>query len=291
VQFWIAKDGTVAVSDALFSGIDVSALPTNVKMVFWNTDVQSGELLYSDRVLAREKFTDLSPYLPILNDWIRAASNQLAVATPKADIPLTITQAVTIKSSLVDGLFVSKRQAPIVLSGQTYDGSDAETAAMSNAVNASSPAAINLALAALTASVNTAASQAVTNVNTETALFNTDLHTDVTDVANVNSLAFGVSAAISFPIDIGLLATTQPSIAAASVPATITAPTVDGPTISWPNTSGAPQSLSFSQISALLKSLTDRRVTLQSRLVAHKTAIATLTTPAAVASYDITAGW
>ena len=36
-----------------------------------------GDIIYNDRVAIREKFTDPSPYLAVINNWLLAAAGQL----------------------------------------------------------------------------------------------------------------------------------------------------------------------------------------------------------------------
>jgi hypothetical protein len=126
MDFWIRpSSGVVAIDDASISGIDCSSIPSNVQTVFWygakqSGDPSSGEILYNDRVAVREPFTDPSPYLPLINNWMLAAAGRLFGASPphqvvKTSLPpqLSPAQAIAIKGGLLDALFAVKRQAPL----------------------------------------------------------------------------------------------------------------------------------------------------------------------------------
>jgi hypothetical protein len=125
----------------------------------------SGETAFGFRH-RREPFTDPTPYLPVINNWLLAASGQLLgasaphqpISTPQ-NPALTPAQAQTVKTSLLDALFAVKRQAPITVGGQTYNASDAETSAMSNQIAAASEQvidALNAEVATLPPATNTA---------------------------------------------------------------------------------------------------------------------------------------
>jgi hypothetical protein len=97
VQFWIRPaSNSVAIDDASINGIDCSSIPPNVQLVTWDSDKQKGQLVYNDRVAVREPFTDPTPYLAVINNWIKAAGGILppdpvlgAATTPHSPTKLT----------------------------------------------------------------------------------------------------------------------------------------------------------------------------------------------------------
>jgi hypothetical protein len=320
MDFWIRpSSGVVAIDDASISGIDCSSIPSNVQTVFWygakqSGDPSSGEILYNDRVAVREPFTDPSPYLPLINNWMLAAAGRLFGASPphqvvKTSLPpqLSPAQAIAIKGGLLDALFAVKRQAPITFQGQTYDGGDKETSAMANAISGaaqqvidSANSQVNSALSTLAATVQSQSNAALagtsSNIGTVLSSYGSSLTTNLLQfAANINVLiADPVIVASVFPIPAGEVTwdPVGPSNPTAQT-VSITPPTVNvqGPAISWPNSSGAVQNLSFAQMSGLLKALADRRATLQTTHLAMKAAIAAQTSVAGVAGLDITTGW
>jgi hypothetical protein len=185
VQFWIRpSSNAVAIDDAAITGVDCSSIPTNVQLVHWYgaSQTPSGEVLYNDRVAIREPFTDPTPYLTVINNWIKAAGGILppdpvlgAATTPHSPTklttptqsstsgpypPLTVSQAQAVKNNLIDGLFANKRQAPITFMGNQYDASDSEASAMANAISAAAKQNID----AITGSVDSAFSTYSGNV-------------------------------------------------------------------------------------------------------------------------------
>jgi hypothetical protein len=106
-------------------GIDCSSVPANIYMIrWWGTN---GEILYNhaDRLPVREKFIDITPYVPLFNQWMSIANS----SPPSPSPPIALPQAKTVKIDMLNALFDSKRQAPYhypVASGDYWwDATDA----------------------------------------------------------------------------------------------------------------------------------------------------------------------
>jgi hypothetical protein len=130
-----------------------------------------GEILYNDRVAIREPLIDPSPYLAIINQWLLAAARQAARASlphqPNLSVPaqaLTVAQAQMVKNTLLDGLFSAKRQAPITVGGQTYNGGDGETHSMANQIAAASQLTLDSANSVISNGVGTALTSLASSV-------------------------------------------------------------------------------------------------------------------------------
>jgi hypothetical protein len=214
-------------------------------------------------------------------------------------IQLTVAQAQAVQTQLLGGLFEAKNQAPITVGGQTYTATTADTQAMAHQIAAASQQVIDAVHAEIGTAAQSAASGAVANVNTATASYNTAFDTQfghgpvgggasgtVLQTLNFN---FAEIASSTFGTVLQM-AWNQTPIGAASTP-TITPTEATGPTMTWPNSSGQSQSLTFSQMSALLKSITDRRTALQTTRASKQNDINNLSSVADLAQYDITAGW
>jgi hypothetical protein len=123
--WWIVpSQGLVTVDDAPLKGIDCSSVPANIYLIrWWGT---RGEILYNhnDRLPVREKFIDITPYVPLFNQWMNFAE-----LPPSPSPPITLAQAKTVKIDMINALFDSKRQAPYhypVASGDYWwDATDA----------------------------------------------------------------------------------------------------------------------------------------------------------------------
>jgi hypothetical protein len=222
MQIWIyPADGTVAVDDMHVQGIDCSSIPTNVALVMWYGNdpaghPKGGEILYNDRWSIREPFTDPTPYLAPINRLMQSSVGTYAavpmrkpdgtVVTPKlilrqqgtsysppntAPMGMSLSQAQTIQSGLIDGLFESKRQAPVTVGGQSYNGSDSDISAMSEQISAASQQvidALHAEIAAAASSTNTALAGVKTNAdNVQTTLLGT--------TSTANTIRFAISDA------------------------------------------------------------------------------------------------
>lgn len=125
MKFWICpKDSQVVIYDASISGIDCTAIPTNVYLVQWHGEDGDRLLKHSDTLPVRERFYDPSQYLPQINRWILAAQNEAP--------PITLAQAKKIKQDFLEILFNLKRQDNIAASGTVYNATDTYQAMMAS---------------------------------------------------------------------------------------------------------------------------------------------------------------
>jgi len=172
--FWIHKDGSVAVGDAVLTGIDVSSLPSNIQLMWWYGD--KGEILYNDRLPVREPVPDLEAFVPIFNKWILAAKNPTLKTTSGKQAPaITLAQAKAVKSDLVWGLYHQKANVG------AYDNT----------------ASVNASIQALVTSTNDALGGLAGSVNGASTALNTSLSDQATGHnANV-SIASGNFGALS----------------------------------------------------------------------------------------------
>lgn len=108
--FWIHRDGTVAVDDAVLKGINISSLPSNVQLVLWYEASGTGEIRYADedRLPIREPVFDLEQFVPIFDEWILAAKTPLPTTSGKTMPAITLAQAKGVKNSLVQGIYTTK---------------------------------------------------------------------------------------------------------------------------------------------------------------------------------------
>jgi hypothetical protein len=101
-EWWICPwDNEVTIDDAPMHGIDCSAIPKNVYLIWWYPLLNCGEILYhptKDRLGVREPFTDFAPYARFFDAWIRKA--QIKTRLPA----ITLAQAKFVKSRMIDAL-------------------------------------------------------------------------------------------------------------------------------------------------------------------------------------------
>jgi hypothetical protein len=115
MKFWMQQPGgCMCIDNAVINGIPFPGLPRNVFMVFW--DNGRGEVEYYDALSIRTPFTDLTPYLPYVDNFLTAAQHE--------EQPLNLRQAKAIKNEIIDTLFNCKRQLPVAFDGQDWDGID-----------------------------------------------------------------------------------------------------------------------------------------------------------------------
>jgi hypothetical protein len=155
-QWWICPaDGQVVIDDASIVDLDTSSIPADVRLVFWHETY--GEILrnQSTTLSVREKFSDVSPYVPIFDKWIVASEHE----TP----PATLAQAKAVKTRIVNDLYNSKIHAPISTSVGVHDASAEAQDAMLTDITAGTSAGGASAVGSLadridqlTASVNAA---------------------------------------------------------------------------------------------------------------------------------------
>ncbi|HKD36945.1 MAG TPA: hypothetical protein VKB78_09085 [Pirellulales bacterium] len=102
--WWICPwDNEVTVDDAPCKGIDCSAIPKNVYMIFWYAHSREGEIAYNDRLGVREPFDDFRPLVRYFDAWLHAARRH-----PKH--PITLAQAKFVKSRMVDAVAADGRE-------------------------------------------------------------------------------------------------------------------------------------------------------------------------------------
>jgi len=94
-SWWICPwDSQVSIDDASVMGVDCSAIPKNVNIIWWYGE--EGEVLYKDRLAIREPFTDFRPLVRYFDAFIRQAQ--------RAKQPITLSQAKFVKSRIVESL-------------------------------------------------------------------------------------------------------------------------------------------------------------------------------------------
>ena len=323
--WWVLPgQGRVTVDDATLTGIDCSSVPNNIYLIqmLETKGEMKGEILYnhSDRVPVREKFTDISPYIPLFNQWMNAAQS----SPPGVSPPVTLTQAQTVKITMVNALFHSKRQAPITSGGQTYDASDENVSNMqSQAISelSSTETQTRQGIANLQNSMNAS----ISDWNSRVANHDAYVSTYGTDVANFNSslnTQVGTINSNSYQLNANFPASINGAMAASTVTVSGTAPSGGGaisatgtfnpypvpnqglsdiPYANAPSinlylggmsyVSGAPSALSPSATQTALTAIMNRRNTLKTTQTTKTSDINGLTSVAAVAAYDITSGW
>jgi len=100
-QWWICPwDNQVVIDDASVCGIDCSAIPKNINIIWWHGD--HGEILYKDRLAIRERFTDFTPLIRYFDAFIRGAQ--------RAKRPITLEQAKFVKARMLEALLARGRE-------------------------------------------------------------------------------------------------------------------------------------------------------------------------------------
>jgi hypothetical protein len=102
-SWWICPwDNQVVIDDASIMGIDCSAVPENVYLIWWYPHSGQGEILYKhqDRMPIREPFTDFSPYVHLFDKFLIAAMDRVP--------PISLVQAKLVKSRMVDALSIER---------------------------------------------------------------------------------------------------------------------------------------------------------------------------------------
>lgn len=156
-----------------------NALATNIDFVLWNGTTGLGKIFYNDRQPVPETFTDPSPYQTYINQWMTGVA---AAQT----FPLTLAQAIAVKSSLLDSVWAGKRQAPVSvvtsLGTFSFDANDVVSNAMNLAnVTAMAETVYNLSITSIGA--------LVTSTNSAIAQINSDLNNTGGISAALNSIA------------------------------------------------------------------------------------------------------
>src|SRR5215831_16602835 len=104
--------------------LDASALDPNISIVTWAGN--RGLIQYNDRPEVRRPVTDIAPYQPWVNRFMRVVAD--------GDPELTLDQAKQLKIDLVEALYDNKREVPFIHAGREYECSDEAIAYMSSAL-------------------------------------------------------------------------------------------------------------------------------------------------------------
>jgi hypothetical protein len=235
-QWWICPaDGQVVVDDASISDLDVSTtppLPTNVHLVFWHGT--HGEILYkqSSTASVRQKFLDVTPYVPVFNRWLTAAQNE----TP----PITLAQAKAIKIDLVDSLYNMKRQATIMYISNPWDADDDSVAAMSLTISAMSGSTAD-ATAITAANVSARVDALTESINGVISNFNAALTDAFQDFAStvVNNMKVPANSNFNY-ISGGFVDAINAGLVVGTAGTPPTFPSGDPPSGGDPGTPGTP---------------------------------------------------
>ena len=262
--FWIHRQtGTVAVDDAVLKGVDVSAMPSNMQLMWWYGT--KGEIKYNDRLGIREPVTNLAAFIHIFDSWMLVANTPQPSESGRTVPTITLAQAKAVKSELVWGLYYNK-----------FEGLTPGTPAGDNT------ASVNASIDALVQSVNNALVTYNSNVATSTAALNTSLdsqhtgHTANIDISNSN---FNALSNLRIDIPSGGGSANLPTlgneggIGVPSMPQAGAPPSVSAPPVQQGASAVAPTD-----------PLAPTRDT-------HLNNVGAQTTVAGVAAYDITAGW
>jgi hypothetical protein len=156
MRFAVAKAAGLMSIDNTSFPVDTTSLASNVTFVIFNAD--DGEITYGGAPGVNVSVSDPSPYQPLINAWLTAASEAAA--------PLTLAQAQTIKGNLVTTIYDAKRQSPITYDSYQWDCSDQAIAALNQAAIAALITGTNAALSALDASLTALLNTVIVNVNT-----------------------------------------------------------------------------------------------------------------------------
>jgi hypothetical protein len=195
LQFWIVVHvGVMAVDNVSVDGMDLTTLPSNVEIVEWKTGV--GEIEYNDRPRLRENFTDVTPYCPLLQQFMTRL------------VGITLDQAKKIQIDLIGVLFESKRQAPyhhpVAAGDYSWDASDATmvTSMIPSIQSAISTInQINAQLGTVIPALNSAGSSLAASVNSNVVTGGNNLSSAInTNVVNpTNALRDEINSAIVTP--------------------------------------------------------------------------------------------
>jgi hypothetical protein len=286
-----ASEGVVSIDNQPL-GVDVTGLPANVALVAYDCTQGSGSIEYTDRLRLLEPVIDLTPYQPFVNKWMTAAA---ALTTMR----LTLAQAKRVKLGLVDGIYNSKRQAPITSLGYTWDATDPSligmqttidswdiVAAVSNndnsIVDQVNGMGISTSIAGRYYTYTAAPSFSISNWDSNYVNANYYVYLPAPPSAY---FVYNVGVPISTTSDAGSTASSQ-------IITSITAGSVTGPTVYWPamNTP-TPIAMAMTDMRALISSIQARRTNLQAVRSNKQAYINAQITIAPIIAYDATAGW
>jgi len=274
--WWVLpSQGRVTVDDATVTGIDCSSVPTNIYLIrMWESKGDmKGEILYNhaDRVPVREKFTDISPYIPLINSWMLAAQS----TPPGKSPPITLAQAQAVKNTMVNALFHSKQQTPFAhaVAAGNYSWDATDTATMHASLVTTIPDLNSKAneLASKTNLLNSYSSNLSTNINNNIVLPTQSMYSEITSNTPLTV------ASLTNPVTWTSAPDTNP---------------VTPPAISWVPV-GSPTAVNVTQAEAkaIINGIASRTTTLTATKNTKVNAVNALTTVAAVSAYDITTGW
>lgn len=269
------------IDNAMIVGLSLASLPANVSILTW--DGLIGELEYSDAPAVRTLFVDPSPYLPMVNAWIVAAASAISLAQSK-----------TIKSALVNQLYDLKRQAE-------YSGYEATDEAVLGMIEALSGPGYG-SIGSFTSDYNNAAQTHANGVNSAFSLhlaYLNQSYGSVPDRINPSYSNFYSQFPAALhgqrfspydgPTITGGFTSAWPGM---SMPAYPTLSTPADSTVQWFAIGAtSPTSMAYSTFVSITSGIVSRRSSLQATRVTKMNQIAALSTIAAVAAYDVTAGW
>lgn len=272
----------MCVDNATVSGMDLSTLPANVSLVAY--DGKDGGIETNDAPSVRTVFTDPSPYQPLLNAWMTAT----ATVSPA----LNLAQAKSIKNGLVLGIYSSKRRAPIVSGGQTFQTTD-------DAVQALAATISWVDFTPLVASINASLSTLVPNINADMSYLSDVNNSYFVTFANstsdiqtkfVNTPSDGSNGGASAYIESFKQFHGNPQIGlfgfdSLATPAAIAVTYIPAPAAIGFGISGA------AEATAALTAMAARRNSLLAARGTKLAQIAALSTVAAVIAYNATTGW
>jgi hypothetical protein len=288
VDLVIARSEGIVAIDNQPLAVDTSPLASNIALVAYDCTAGKGSIEYNDRLRLLEPFIDMTPYAPFVNAWL----TQAALVT---DTPLTLPLAKTIKLSLVDGIFNSKRQLPITALGRTWDASDQALMGMQAAIVSWDVA--GAAFAADATLVNDFNNIGIATTRIANASANAAFSADSAPFTYIDSFSpppnqTPHSGAIAFMTAVAGGGITGNAAFSANYGRPLSAITTQGPSISWPPlNSTVSVTLAMSDMRSLISSINSRRTTLQNTRLTKQNAINALSTIAAVIAYDVTTGW
>jgi hypothetical protein len=314
MKFWACPPNNIVTVDDAPMTVDLSDVAKNIWLVDWSG--KDGTILYNDRLGVRNTFSDPSPYLFFVNRWMIAAqllNPAVTQSLPTEAVPISLGQAKAVKSALVPALFNLKRQAPIATAYGTIVPTDEvvsnmQSQALSDIAGAGSSSVGNLndSIAGVADSMNATiadfnskigtfnsnANAITTAFNSETATFNSNQN------YNVNYMNAGYVDSINNSMNSGTAPSGGGQVTFTPMPHQGMPVNAMGSLgymgtlgamnpIPSPSAAGGGGSPTLQQLQQVM----GRRNSLAGVQGAHLTNIANATSVAAVAAYDITAGW
>ena len=165
MRFWLTRTAATAimsVDNASVTGMDYSALPSNVRLVEWR-DAGDGEIEYNDRPPLREQTFDVIPYCPYFDQFLTKLTG------------VTLAQAKKVKRDLIAEIYETKRQLPfhypVAAGDYWWDASDDNMASSVIPSVQNSIASINSIVASLNTTIP-AISTKITGSQTQLNLVN-----------------------------------------------------------------------------------------------------------------------